>query len=79
MYLPKAQPSAQNLDKPLQTNYIMAEEQQKSADGKPVASSNDGTERGYNEKNPTQPQGAFEPDGADEEPKPKNRDEVRKS
>lgn len=57
-----------------------AEDKQKSeVDGKPVASSNDGTERGYNEKNPTQPQGAFEPDGADEKPKPKNREEVRKS
>lgn len=58
----------------------MSDEKQKSAvDGKPVASSNDGTERGYNEKNPTQPQGAFEPDGADEEPKPTTREEVRKS
>ena len=56
-----------------------SEVQRSEVDGKPVASSNDGTERGYNEKNPTQPQGAFEPDGADEEPKPQNRDEVRKS
>ncbi len=57
-----------------------AENKQKSeVDGKPVASSNDGTERGYNEKNPTQQQGAFEPDGADEGPKPKNKEEVRKS
>ena len=59
----------------------MSEEnkQKSEVDGKPVASSNDGTERGYNEKNPTQPQGAFEPDGADEGQKPQTRDEVRKS
>lgn len=53
--------------------------QKSEVDGKPVKSSNDGTERGYNEKNPTQSQGAFEPDSADEQPKPQNQEEVRKS
>lgn len=58
----------------------MEQNKEKSAEtGKPVHSSNDGTERGYNEKNPGQPQGAFEPDNADEEPKPTTKEEVRKS
>jgi hypothetical protein len=55
------------------------DKQRSEVDGKPVKSSNDGTERGYNEKNPTQPEGAYEPDAADEQPKPQTREEVRKS
>jgi hypothetical protein len=64
----------------MQKPLFMADDKQRSeVDGKPLHSSNDGTDRGYNEKNPTQPQGAFEPDAADEPPKPNNQEEVRKS
>ena len=57
----------------------MNDDKEKSAEtGKPVHSSNDGTDRGYNEKNPGDPTGAFEPDNADEEPKPTTKEEVRK-
>jgi hypothetical protein len=61
------------------SNMSQENKQKSEVDGKPLNSSNDGTERGYNEKNPTQPQGAFEPDAADEKPKPHSREEVRKS
>ena len=34
------------------------------ADLKKQTTANDGVKKGYNEKNPTQPQGAFKPDNA---------------
>ena len=52
------------MEKPVKKNKTSKEET--PADLKKESTSADAVKKGYNEKNPTQPQGAFKPDGKKE-------------